>query len=468
MLALGYHGATAEQLPIISGTRMGIEMIRGAAGSGKTSTALLRLESLAHTFVARRKRLTLTGPVKVLVLTFNRTLAGYVEHLAANQLATFADVSCEINTFAAWANRSLGSPSIIDMDARESMLRRLGAGIKLDSDSLLSEIEYVCGRFRPSERSNYVTLERTGRGNAQAVPRSLRPSILEVIDEFYSELASHRGGGWLDWHLLAEQMLGIASQQYDIVIIDEAQDFSANQLRAVRHHLADPYCLTLVLDTAQRLYPRGYTWAETGLDMQQARYHRLHENHRNTVEIAQFAAGVVDGLTLDDDGTLPDFSAATRHGEKPLVCVGKYGKQLKFAIDWIKKNVDLANETVAFLKPLGGNWFSDIRSALSGNGLGYVEITQNRNWPLGPENIALSTMHSAKGLEFDHVIILGLNAQNTPHGEGADDEELLLLRRLLAMAVGRARKTVVVGYKAIEASDLVQFFTPGTFNLLTL
>ncbi|CAN7161450.1 AAA family ATPase [Paraburkholderia hospita] len=468
MLALGNRGATAEQLPIISGTRMGIEMIRGAAGSGKTSTALLRLESLAHTFVARRKRLALAGPVKVLVLTFNRTLAGYVEHLAASQLATFADVSCEINTFAAWANRTLGNPSIIDMDERDSWLRRLGAGVKLDSDSLLSEIEYVCGRFRPSERSNYVALERTGRGNAQAVPRSLRPSILAVIDAFYEELAAYRGGDWLDWHLLAEEMLDIASRQYDIVIIDEAQDFSANQLRAVRHHLSDPYCLTLVLDTAQRLYPRGYTWAETGLDMQQARYHRLHENHRNTVEIAQFAAGVVEGLKLDDDGTLPDFSAATRRGEKPIVCVGRYGKQLQFAIDWIKANVDLTKETVAFLKPRGGRWFDDIRGALNGQGLGYVEITQNRNWPTGTENIALSTMHSAKGLEFDHVIILGLNAENTPHGDDADDEDLLLLRRLLAMAVGRARKSVVVGYKADEASDLVQFFTPGTFNCLEL
>lgn len=468
MLALGSHGATAEQLPIISGTRMGIEMIRGAAGSGKTSTALLRLESLAHTFVARRKRLGQAAPVKVLVLTFNRTLAGYVEHLAASQLAAFSDVSCEIDTFAAWARRSLGGPSIIDDDVRESCLRRLGAGVKLDSESLLNEIEYVCGRFRPSERANYVLLERTGRGNAQAVPRALRPSILGVIDKYYEGLVTYNGRKWLDWHLLAEEMLNIPSQQYDVVIIDEAQDFSANQIRAVRHHLADPYCLTLVLDTAQRLYPRGYTWAETGLDLQLARYHRLHVNHRNTVEIAEFAAGIVDGLTLDDDGTLPDFSAATRHGTKPIVCAGKYSKQLEYAINWIKGNVDLSKETVAFLKPRGGNWFKDIKLALKKNGLDYVTITRDRTWPAGPENIALSTMHSAKGLEFDHVIILGLNAENTPHGEGADDEELLLLRRLLAMAIGRARKSVLVGYKPTEASDLVDFFKPLTFTAMTV
>ena len=48
--------ATAEQLPLISQTRLGVEVICGAAGSGKTSTALLRLRSLCHMFLARRAR----------------------------------------------------------------------------------------------------------------------------------------------------------------------------------------------------------------------------------------------------------------------------------------------------------------------------------------------------------------------------------------------------------------------------
>jgi len=463
MLALSARGATREQLPIISGTKMGIEMIRGAAGSGKTSTAILRLEALAYTFIARRKRLGLAGPVKVLVLTFNRTLAGYVEHLTKAQLAAFGNISCEIDTFGAWARRCLGNPLLIDDPDRDARMLRFCADVPLAADFLLSEIEYVCGRFRPEDRQEYVRLERTGRGNSPAVPRTMRPAILASIDKFYQNLENYRGGGYLDWHMLAEHMLAIQSLRYDVVVIDEAQDFSANQIRAVRHHLADPYCLTLVLDTAQRLYPRGYAWSETGLDLQAASYHRLRENHRNTVEIARFAAGVVAGMEIDDDGTFPDFSAAKRNGEQPLVCTGKYNRQLSFAIDWVRANVDLTKETVAFLKPRGGRWFMDVRAALDAADLGYVEITRDRTWPTGSENIALSTMHSAKGLEFDHVIIIGLNAQNTPHGDGEDDDNLLVLRRLLAMAIGRARKSVIVGYKPQEASDLIGFFQPGTF-----
>ncbi|WP_416221498.1 3'-5' exonuclease [Rhodoferax sp.] len=46
--------------------------------------------------------------------------------------------------------------------------------------------------------------------------------------------------------------------------------------------------------------------------------------------------------------------------------------------------------------------------------LEYVEITKSRDWP-GAENVALSTIHSAKGLDFDHVIIIGLD-NSAPSG----------------------------------------------------
>lgn len=82
MKHLGRIKASPEQLKIISTNQFGAELIRGSAGSGKTTTALLRLTSLANMMRARKDRLDDNSPVRVLLLTFNRTLAGYVRALA--------------------------------------------------------------------------------------------------------------------------------------------------------------------------------------------------------------------------------------------------------------------------------------------------------------------------------------------------------------------------------------------------
>ena len=76
---------TPEQLAIFSRTTPGVMLIRGAAGSGKTTTALLRLRALTRFFANRKRRVDDTVPVHVLVLTFNRTLRGYIDALTRQQ-----------------------------------------------------------------------------------------------------------------------------------------------------------------------------------------------------------------------------------------------------------------------------------------------------------------------------------------------------------------------------------------------
>src|SRR3954467_13370385 len=88
-----------EQLKIFSRTKAGVELIRGAAGSGKTTTALLRLKSLIGLFLSRRKRENDATPIKILVLTYNRTLRGYIAALTQQQTSGFKGVDLEIETF---------------------------------------------------------------------------------------------------------------------------------------------------------------------------------------------------------------------------------------------------------------------------------------------------------------------------------------------------------------------------------
>src|SRR5438874_2402491 len=142
MRTLGTVTPTPEQVSILSEIGPGPRIIRGAAGSGKTTTAILRLKSLLAFFVNRRERMESEEPVRALVLTFNRTLRGYVQDLVESQVETPDAVQLEVATFAAWAVNRLGRPRVVGDNERLAEIRRLGASIPLRPDFLEDEVEY--------------------------------------------------------------------------------------------------------------------------------------------------------------------------------------------------------------------------------------------------------------------------------------------------------------------------------------
>lgn len=94
---------------------------------------------------SRRRRLDPGATINVLVLTYNRTLRGYVNHLATTQTSGALNVNVEIETFANWAKHRLGVNWIhSDSGAK---VKSLGGNLDLDPDFLASETEYLTGRF---------------------------------------------------------------------------------------------------------------------------------------------------------------------------------------------------------------------------------------------------------------------------------------------------------------------------------
>lgn len=461
--------ATNEQLVVLKHEKKGILIVRGAAGSGKTTTALLRLKVVTEFFAQQFNRNK--QQLNILVLTYNRTLAGYIEALANAQVQAGlggGKVSVLVDTFAGWAKTALEEKrTIIDV---EPSLANLGSGMGLDKRFLANEVEYALGRFLPGDLQKYLTAAREGRGTSPAMPRPRRERLMnEVITPY---LDWKKDNNLVDWNDLAVTLATTKlPYQYHIVVVDETQDFHANRIRAILNQLANPaFSLTFVLDGAQRIYPHHFKWAEVGITATSNNVRQLTKNYRNTSQIAAFAAPLVDGMDIGDDGAVPDFSACDSTGPKPMVLEGLYSKQAAWAIDYIKTKVNLETDSVAFLHPKG--WFNGrygnpgLKQMLDDAGLQYEEITRERDWPVSKTNIAVSTMASAKGLEFDHVIAIGLSGEATQHGTDQGDVTLEELRRLLAMAIGRAKKSVVVGYKPSEATVLVKFFKKDTFDLV--
>jgi superfamily I DNA/RNA helicase len=469
MKTLGNVTPTPEQAVVIDDDAPGFWLIRGAAGSGKTTTALLRLKFLVRYWRDRREDLGLSGPVRVLVLTFNRTLRGYIEELARQQIQAGPEVDLEVSTFSAWAQGLLGRV-ILEREPRDAKLRSLaGQDFPWRPEFLAGEVDYVLGRWLPDERRQYLTTQRTGRGAAPRVDRPLRERLLgQVIDPY---TAWKTESGVVDWSDLAVELAARkVAAPYDVVVVDETQDFSANQIRAVANHVADEFVCTFVRDTTQRIYPNFFVWRDVGVDFgaQGRRSRRLEQNYRNTRQIAEFARPLVEGIEAVEDEALPDFTTCAGEGPRPYVLRGRFSLQLDWALAYLRSEAIASDDTIAFLHPKGGGWFRELRQRLNAEGIIWTSLTREAEWPDGDEQVALSTMHSAKGLEFDHVIILGYNAEVVQHGEEDEDSLLDTQRRLLAMAVGRARKTVAVGYKPSDASRLVDFLAEGTYEAVDL
>ena len=454
---------TAEQLVILGDARTGFRLIRGAAGSGKTTVALMRLRQLCAARVERKRRQRLPEPVRVLVLTFNRTLRGYVQHLATEQVNTSEDIELAVETFSHWAIGLYAShPKLVDQ--RQQIRHFLvNAGFTADLEYFVGEVEYVLGRFLPDKRDEYRLAERSGRGRAPAVTRPMRAKLLvDVISPYEEEKARQ---GTVDWNDVALNAAAATRRGYDVVVVDEAQDLSANQIRAVLAHLNEDHTTTFIIDAVQRIYPQAFPWKEVRIEIQPNMVYTLKQNHRNTAAIARFAASIVRGLPKEEDGVLPDPNESVCEGRRPEILAGPYRAQIDYMLNRIAPYL-AAGETVAILQPRGGGWFDFAKQALNRRCMPFCELTRNSDWPAGPEQIALSTIHSAKGLEFDHVLLPGLNQEVTPHGTEDGDGTLDSLRRLVAMGIGRARKTVTVGYKPEDKSTLIDMIDRATYDLV--
>lgn len=78
------------------------------------------------------------------------------------------------------------------------------------------------------------------------------------------------------------------------------------------------------------------------------------------------------------------------------------------------------------------------------------------------EGVCITTIHNAKGLEWDHVFLLGLEAENFPGNQVQDENDMESERRLMYVALTRAKKSLhLFASKHRITSD--NEFTPSNF-----
>jgi len=62
------------------------------------------------------------------------------------------------------------------------------------------------------------------------------------------------------------------------------------------------------------------------------------------------------------------------------------------------------------------------------------------------------TLHNAKGLEYDHVFVVGMEEGTFPHARSLDEQNLEEERRLAYVGITRARKTLTLTHAKLRSN----------------
>lgn len=258
-------------------------------------------------------------------------------------------------------------------------------------------------------------------------------------------------------------------EYYDVVLVDEAQDFDTSMLKLAYAHLerADGD-FVVALDGAQNIYRKRSRWNPPG-QTARGRTTVLRRNYRNTHEILSLAyimllrgdAEVKQGEGgVDDDDIVVRPEATSRRGPWPQVVSAKDRKaEIEAVCDqletWHAQGARWSEMLVVF-----GNRFKykSLYYRTRERRIPYYDVTykpaHKHNVMKAGNVVRASTIQSSKGVEFPYVAVCGVNDIST--GGGADDDEVAR-RRLLYVALTRATDNlfITVSGNGAIGSDLI-------------
>ncbi|MDQ1543333.1 MAG: hypothetical protein QOK08_971 [Actinomycetota bacterium] len=444
-----------DQAKLVRRSFNGPARIRGAAGTGKTVVGLHRAA-----YLARAK-----PEGKILFTTFVRTLPDVMRNTLKRMAPDVAE-RVEFRGVYELAGSVLSDRGISSkLDSKRvktawwDAWRAASAPLKtIDSkpDYWKEEIDYVIKGRGLTRFDQYADSARIGRKRRLTIDQ--RREVWALYREYEQQLEKQGIHDFADRILATERTLREQPLAgYSAVIVDEAQDLSCAMVRMLWSLVGDePDAFTLIGDGQQTIYPGGYTLAEAGISLS-GRGVVLDINYRNTAEILQAAARIVDGDEFTDiegadqlgDGT----QRVSRHGSSPefarFETDAVHDEALVAHIRAVTREIGTGVGDVAVLCRTKAQAASATR-ALAAAGLPTVQLTDYDGEPI--DAVKIGTIKRAKGLEFKQVLLPRVDASLlTPSAvRDPDGSESLLERherdrRELYVGMTRARDGVWVG-----------------------
>jgi len=437
-----------EQFALITRPSAGFVVIRGAAGSGKTTVALHRIAWLAYDDRS-------VDSDRTLFVVFSPALREYVQHV----LPALGIHGAQVRDYRSWAafQRKRHFPRLpphVREDTPASVVK-----LKLHPALLVALERQVARRPGPPTLEQAVDDWMSTITNRDAVEAILAESGSDAFTNRELDQAfrwtHERSQELLAWFDREEEGRGAALDDEDAslllrahqlragplrgkgggpltfrhIAIDEVQDFSPLEVRVLLACLDRHQSITLAGDTQQHVMKdAGFTsWADFfgHLGVSGVAVDTLRIAYRSAAPIVRFGLALLGDAREDDAPPV-----VTRDG--PPVELFRFtdaGAAVAFLADALKRLLhDEPAASVALLCP------DDEIASLYAQGLLHAETPRVRRvvaheFRFEP-GIDVTGIEQAKGLEFDYVVVLEASAQRFP--------DSLAARRQLHVAATRA------------------------------
>jgi len=421
--------------------------VLGGAGTGKTVVAMHRARHLAAEVFTQ-------ATDRVLFTTYTRNLAHNIEenlrHLCGPEIERI-----EVINLHRWAMRFLrsqGFPVKVASDDEVNACWRDAVSAAGSGDwpeaFYRDEWEHIVKGREVRSKAEYLRVSRRGQGVRLSRPQ--RAAVWEVLAEFQRELDALDKMTWLD--VVSQTRLYLVEQggilPYRAVVVDETQDLHPEELRLLRQIVpGGSNDLFLVGDAHQRIYGRPVVLSHCGINIR-GRSSKLRINYRTTEEIRDWAVSVLTGQPIDDlDGGLDDHLGykSLLHGAPPTVRhFDAQADEQAYVIGVVESLMiedNVSAETICVVARKS-SLLQAYQAAFEAAGIDCLYLQASTQDDAGP-GVRLATMHRVKGLEFAHVLMVGVNEGVIPSPYVAQDQ-VVQERCLLHVAASRARDRLVV------------------------
>ncbi len=430
------------QRKLAQGDRSGPMRVLGGAGTGKTVLAMHRAKWLAENRATEDK--------KVFFTTFTRNLAADIEENLKTLCSPSVMQKVEVKNLDAWVHgflrRQKYDHRIIynrkSGEAAEAWQRALtlhDASLALPPNFYEEELERVVLAQGISSRDDYRQARRTGRG--VVLTRGKRDTIWPVFEEYRAQLASRKLKEVDDAYRDAAALLKDKPQGYSSIIVDETQDFGPQALRLLRVMIPEaPNDLFFVGDGHQRIYTRNRaSMSASGINIR-GRSRKLYLNYRTTEEIRRLAVATLEGCEVDDLDEGSDEVKRYKslsHGPAPKTLTFQHLENaLQNLLQTVQAGLSEAR-SVCVIVPTKQDTVA-VQGALKAAKLPTTILGPDERDNPDSKSVRISTMHRAKGLEFDEVILL--LPQDCRGMKSSTDD----LKRLQYVAMTRAKKVATL------------------------